>query len=694
MTETVRNPACMDQGRQGSQYAVPCLFLVALLSVVCPLFLPGYGLAGDTETVITSDSLEYFSDTKQYVARGSAQIARDDAFITAEEITYEETTSNVIAQGKVDYRDANTSMKAEKAEMNLERKTGKVFDANVFFAKKEKMAESLLEKKATGSKSYLDIASIKDHFYLSGEEIEKRGEDSYYSPSAVFTACDAPIPAWCFKGKNVTLDEDLKAGDASFKIKNIPVLYTPYLWAPILKTRETGLLMPIVSQSKTRGFGLHIPYFWAISENRDATFVLDEYSKRGIGTGLEYRFVEPGGVKGYGWVYHIKDSELNKDFWEIKGLYENRSADGLSGFLNLNILNEKEFYQQFSTHLQVRTQRFLESTGELNLPLRNSRFYLLAQYWIDLKQEADNVAQKLPETGYVLNYTKIGSSLISGSLAAANFWRDGGLSTSRIDFFPKLLHSFGTDFVVSQKAAVRGTAYSFYNEGNSTEGDVLRTAFQYDIVGHTRLYKRYGSFLHVLEPSVGYHFIYTSDNDLPVFDVTELYKKTSLIELDLLNRIIANGTEVATVRLTQGMDTYNGDRPLLPLRLELAMSKWVPMKLDTTYNLYTGSLETLSSELSLSVFKTTLSLGQTYNRLEDSMYLTAGLAFSPFQRVRVISSLAYDAKGGGLRDLNITSSYQRQCWGLRLEMVKQPGDYSIRLMFNLAGVGGESSKDN
>jgi len=691
VTKTFKNPPPIEKRRQDNQYAVTCLLFVVLLSVVCPLFLPEYSLAGETETVITSDTLEYFSETKKYVARGSVQIVRDDAFITADELTYDETTSDVIAKGKVDYHDAYTSMKAEKAEMNLERKTGKVFDANIFFAK-DKITERPLERKAD-KKSYVDIASIKDHFYLSGEEIEKRGENSYYSPSAVFTACDAPIPAWCLKGRNVSVEEGLKAKDASFKIKNIPVLYTPYLWAPILKTRETGFLMPTVSQSKSLGFGLHIPFFWAISENRDATFVLDEYSKRGIGTGMEYRFVEPGGIKGYGWVYHIKDTELGRDFWELKGLYENRSADGPGGFLNLNVLNEKDFYRTFSTQLETRTQRFLESTGELNFPMRNSRLYLLSQYWIDLKQDEGDVPQKLPEAGYVLNYTKMGSSLGSASLTAANIWRDGGLSTGRIDLYPKLLHSFGTDFVVSQQAGVRATAYSFYNEGSNTERDVLRTALQYDIVGHTRLYKRYASFLHVLEPSVGYHFISTSDNGLPVFDATELYKKTSLIEVSLLNRIITSGTEVATVRLTQGVDTYNGDRPFLPLKLEVAINKGVPIKLDTTYNIYTGSIDTLGSEISLSVFKTNLSFGQRYDRIQDIMFFAAGLEFSPFQRVRISSSIWYDAKGGGMRDMNIAMRYQRQCWGFRLEVIKKPGDYSMRLMFDITGISGESSKD-
>ncbi len=93
------------------------------------------------------------------------------------------------------------------------------------------------------------------------------------------------------------------------------------------------------------------------------------------------------------------------------------------------------------------------------------------------------------------------------------------------------------------------------------------------VVGHTRLYRKYGSFLHVIEPSVGYHYISASENNLPVFDVTDLFKRTSLIELSMLNRIITNGNEVATVRLTQEIDTYNSHHPFLPLKLDVAINK-------------------------------------------------------------------------------------------------------------------------
>jgi LPS-assembly protein len=634
-----------------------------------PLF-PAFSLAAEPETLITSDSLEYFHETKTYVAKGSVEVKKEDAVITADEMTYHEATSDIIAQGKVRYKDTDVSMKAEKAELNLETKTGKLFDADIF--------------------------SAKEHYYISGKEVEKKAENAYYSPSASITTCDAPVPAWCFRGKNVdaVLGDQVKARDASFRIKNVPVLYTPYLLAPLLAKRQTGLLMPSISQSESRGFGLKIPFFWVISENRDATFVLDTYSKRGIGQGLEYRYVQPDGLKGEWWLYHIRDRELDKDFWEFKALHENRYPGGFGGFLNINLLSEEDFYREYSSQLQTRAQRFLESTGEFNVPLNNSRLYLLSQYWIDLKNDTEDVSQRLPEAGYVLNYSKFGPSLFSASLTAANMWRDGGLSAGRMDFYPKLLHSFGRDFTVSQTAAVRATAYSFYRDDSVADSSVQRTAFEYDVVGHTRLYKRYGTFLHVLEPTIGYHFISSSENDLPVFDVTEVYKKTSLIELSLLNRLISKGNEVATVRLTQEIDTYNGDEPFLPLKLELGMNRWVPLRLEATYDVNSGMIETVNYDLSLNILKAGVTFGQTYNREEDIMVYKASAAFSPHKNISISSSIWYDAKGGGLRDLNVSMRYLRQCWGLRFDWYKTPEDYTMLVLFELAGVNMKPSTDN
>jgi LPS-assembly protein len=639
-------------------FFVTCIFFL-FFSVCCP----GRSHASEQPIAITAEKLEYFAAEKKYVAIGSVRVEKDGAVITSDRMIYYDASSDLVAEGDVKYDDENFFITAARAEVNMGSETGVLYDAEILY----KM----------------------DNYHLKGERIEKLGKDSYYSPDAAFTTCDAPLPAWCFRGKEVkaVIGERIRAKDVSFRIRGLPVLYSPYFSASLSTERKTGFLRPGFGHSDARGFELSLPFFWAIAENRDATFVLDGFSKRGVGTGLEYRFVRPGGISSNWWVYHIRDSELNKDFLEITALHEERHSDRMGGYLNINYVNEEEFYREFNPYREIRIQRFLESTGEINVPFENSRLYLLSQYRVDLGGGTNDVSQRLPEAGYVLNYSGLGHALVSASLDASHFWRDDGVSVLRTDVYPQILHSAGRDVVLSQKAALRGTSYSFYRQAAGEENSVLRAAFEYEAVGHTRFFRNYASFTHVIEPAIRYHFISSSEDDLPVFDSTELFGRTSEVEFSIVNRGMAGGRELLVLRLSQAIDTDGGDRPFLPLRLDAVIQYPLPLRMEATYDVHAGEMETVTSELAIPFFNGNLYVGERYNRKEDILMYTAGGEFSPHRSIQMAGSVWYDAERDGLRDLFLTLRYLRQCWGIKVEAVKRPGDFSLRVLVELLGLG-------
>lgn len=659
--KTVHAPSPFVLVKPGAQQVrILFFFLFVGYAYVCLFF----GVAGAEvpTTVVSSDTLEYFSETEKIIANGSVKIVRDDTIIHADTAVLFRKTSDVFARGNVLYEDTDMSLSASKAELNLDTETGILFDAELFYK--------------------------KENYRISADRLEKRGDGYFYSPDARFTTCDAPVPAWCFRGKQVHLRtmEGLNARDVSFQIKNIPVLYTPYVWAPVMSERKTGFLLPSVGYSTDRGLKISIPFFWAIAKNRDATVVLDSYSKRGIGTGIEYRFVNPGGIKSSWWAYHIRDSELKKHFWEMRALHEQGSRDHIGGFLSINYVNRKEFYDEFEPRFSIRTQRFLESTGEITTPLSHSRFYLLSQYSVDLQRDTGDVPQRLPEIGYVLNFTPLKNFQIASAATAVNMWRDDGLSVGRFDVYPQVLFSTGKDIVLTQRLGARGTAYAFYKNDDWPDDSIQRLAFEYDAVGHMRLMRTYESFTHILEPSLRYHFIYSSENNLPVFDSTELFKKTSRIELSLLNRMLVQGGEVATVRITQAYDAELGDRPFLPLSLQAHIKTPLPLIIDAAYDVHDGRLDAISSALSFRMYGIASSFGQRYNRKDDLLAFTTYLQFKPHRLIDVESGLWYDAKGEGVQDLHVIVRYMRQCWGLTYEFHKKPDDYSMTVKFSLRGL--------
>jgi LPS-assembly protein len=634
-----------------------CIFFAILLPTIHFSLFTDFCYAKE-ETVITSETLEYFEDTSTYVAKGSVKVSSEDKTIESDEMTYNVQTSDVIATGNVRYDDAETVFIASKMELNLERETGRLYDAEILFK--------------------------TDNYHVSGKEIEKRGEKSYFAPEATFSTCDEPTPAWSFKGKDVDLlvGERLKAKHVSFHIKDVPALYAPYFVLPFQTERETGFLMPIIDYSSSRGVHINIPFFWAISENKDATVILDMYTKRGIGEGLEYRYIEPSGTKGNWWLYHIKDTELNKDFLEVRSLHEQRSKEGLGGYLSINYVNREDFYRQFSPYLEIRTLRFLQSTGEISLPLKNSRMYLLSQYWIDLEGGMRPPPQRLPEAGYVLNPTKAGPFWFSGTATVTNFWRDEDVIGQRLDIYPRILYKLGNEIVLTQALGFRETVYSLHR---SEESSPHREAIEYSAVAHTSLIKRYNSITHVIEPSIGYTLITDSEN-LSLFDSTELFKKTSTVELSLINRFFNKGREFVILRASQAFDANLGDRPFLPFKLEVGIKRPVSLRIDTTYDVHEGKLDSINSDLRFSVSKGVILAGQRYNRLEDVIFYKAGFELTPYKPWYVRGNIWYDAEQKKVGDITLDLRYSGQCWGVNMGFVKRPHDYTFSVMFELKGI--------
>lgn len=661
-----------------------------LLSIAYCL-LPAMSLA----TIITSDYMEHFKEEDKFVAIGNVKIEKDGTVMYADKAVLYRKTSDAIATGNVIYEDDTALINSERAEVNLDTKTGKLYNALIFM----KEQKSKLQKDA------------KIGYWIKGEDVQKIKEGHYYASAATFTTCDAKAyvgrgagnssadkifsagsPDWCFKGSNV----DLKVGDkltaynVTYRVKGMPVLYSPYLWTPIKSKRETGFLFPLIGNSSQKGFQFSPSFFWAIDENKDATFLLDYYAKRGIGKGVEYRYLDFDN-KGKWYVYHLKDKELNKTFYEFKGSHEHQLGD-IRGFVDINYVNQEEFFKEFAHKRELRVQRFLQSTGEISLPLRNSRLYLLGQHWIDLQDTNAHVPQKLPELGYIVSTTGIGPLMFYMSSNITNFSREKEASGQRIDINPTLSHSSGDMVQFFQSLSLRET---FYNLTNAApyKSSAHRETFEYRAKALSRFMKRYESFTHIMEPSVSFNFI-PETHPMPVFDSTELFDKTSTAAVSLYNSATFKNYSLAS-NLSQSINFNAGDRPLSPTSLDIYFSGPFSLSLNMSYSLNTGKTETFNSSISAPLFKwLSLNLNEYYTRASKIMQYSAGISSTVTKNLSLSGNVYYDAKGQGVRDLTLRTVYNEQCWAIDLLFSRKPGygarppEYSLLFLINLKGLGG------
>jgi len=620
-------------------------------------------------TTITADLLEYFKDEDKYVATGNVRIEKEDAVLTADRVIFYHGTSDVEAAGNVVYIDAETVINTERAELNLDTKTGKLYSAIIFFK--------------------------KDNYWITGDGIEKIKENHYYAKTATFTTCDSEpscSPDWSFKGSNIDIivGRRLTARNVTFRIKDLPVLYSPYLWAPVKTERETGFLVPIIGTSSRKGFQFSQAFFWAIDEDKDATFYLDYYSKRGIGKGAEFRYITFNG-RGNWYAYHIRDRELKKDFYEVRGFNEYYFKN-IKGLIDINYVNHEDFYREYARTRDSRIQRFLQSTGEVSISFHRSRLYLLGQHWIDLKKlESSHVPQRLPEVGYVINPVNIGPMIFTMSSSLTNFHRDKGTDGQRLDLNPTLSYSFGDWVQLFQSISPRATFYNLKDETGYGKS-LHRETFEYRAKALSRLVKQYKTFSHILEPSIEYRFI-PDTRPVPLFDSTELFDRTSVAHLSLYNSISFRRLALSA-RITQPYDFNAGDNALQPTVLQASLSGPFTLNFDMTYDFNVQEVKTVNSDLSVQVVEgTTVTIGERYAKDARIMQYRVGIDSAITRNISVNADIWYDLKGGGLRESALRTRYSQQCWAMDLSLSRKPGDdirppeYSFMVLFELKGLG-------
>ncbi len=112
----------------------------------------------------------------------------------------------------------------------------------------------------------------------------------------VFTVCklkESKCPPWSLKAKEITHDKLKKTiyyKNATLKIYDIPIFYFPRFFHPDPTVkRQSGFLAPYFTSSNTIGTGSAIPYYWAISRNKDLTFTPKIYTKENPLLLAEYR---------------------------------------------------------------------------------------------------------------------------------------------------------------------------------------------------------------------------------------------------------------------------------------------------------------------------------------------------------------------------------------------------------------------
>jgi LPS-assembly protein len=244
-----------------------CVMVVLLLFTAAHHLVAAEAKLSKEAVTIDAETISYDKETDTFHAKGAVVISYSEGFLMADSASLNRKTEDVYAEGHVIVKSDEDFLDGEKIQFNIATKTGIAYKGNMFLE--------------------------KDHFYINGTRIIKQGVATYHITEATATTCEGDLPDWKLMGRelNVTVDGYGTLNHGRFLVKDIPILYIPFMFFPVKTSRQSGFLIPQISYSRDKfGTDIEIPFFWAISDHADATFYQRYMAKRGFKEGIEFRY--------------------------------------------------------------------------------------------------------------------------------------------------------------------------------------------------------------------------------------------------------------------------------------------------------------------------------------------------------------------------------------------------------------------
>lgn len=439
--------------------------------------------------------------------------AKGPVKMSAEKVTFDERTSSYLAEGEVVITRGDIKLQADQVRLFSETLVAEAEGKAVLSSPGQDIegARLIIDMKGQTGKIYKGTIFIRtNHFYLRGDEIEKTGADTYRMTKGSFTSCDGPNPAWAIAGDEmeVTVEGYGTVRNNTFRIKDVPVLWAPYMVFPVKFKRQSGLLTPMAGYSNRDGFVFSLPYFQTLGESADATMTFNFMSLRGLDLGLEFRYAltpESKGMLQFDYLFDDwKGSDLfdsgqnaaayNERYW-LRGMAD-QNLGPWTLRADLDIVSDQDYLREFTfghTGFISTNERFLEwfsrtldpetsltRTSRLNLTRSWSAWTFNAGliYYDNTATDNQTTLQTMPTISLDALRQEIGNTDIYFQLNSTytNYYRPEGSTGHLLDITPAIMYPFnvGSYLEVEPKVTLAARAYAVTLAENETDADDLK----------------------------------------------------------------------------------------------------------------------------------------------------------------------------------------------------------------------------
>lgn len=506
-------------------------------------------------------------DPGEHTLSGGFSVRFRDYRAWGDDLFYNEETERIRAEGSVVLMRGNEVLRGSRLELDLKTETASVFDVE---------------------------GNLGADYFFTGSAVHKLSDERFTILDAQFTACEATdgeTPDWSFRARKVDVNASgyAKTRGASFRVKNAPVVYMPYMLWPVKSSRVSGFLMPKPGFSTRRGPSLGLGYFWAINRSYDATFNVDLYAGAPAGAesafseepfwglGTEFRYRPAEGAAGIFDGYLIDDPEREEQRWRVRWNHvSNDLPGGFRGVVRVEDVSDFDFFRDFERRVDRNSRRQLYSTAfisanwanqSLNVQFDQRKTFITAEREVQLRQ--------LPEIEYKLRSTRLGQSPLYVKVKSSLNYLDTNRSPRRTSRYARanlepeisIPIPLATWFSVSLTAGGHLTWYgdslmtarerrAAMTDTDFRGEDLMRLipTARAEIVGpgFSRIFElgeggRFSRVKHVIQPRVVYAWFDDFEDRLriPLFDEIDNLRGLNVARFSLFNRLLAKPADPA-----------------------------------------------------------------------------------------------------------------------------------------------------
>ena len=230
-------------------------------------------VANDSQMLVQASEVDYDYNNSRVSAVGNVQLFYNGTSVEADRVIYDQKTKRLHAEGNIRMTDADGKITyAEIMDLSDDYRDGFVDSLRVDTEDQTRMAATRADR-SSGNYTVFE--------------------------NGVYTACapcrDDPKkpPLWQVKGARIIHDQQEKMlyfETAQLEFFGVPLAYMPYFSTPDPTVkRKTGFLMPGFSTYTAFGYGVEVPFYWAIAPDYDLTLNPRITSKQGLLMQAEFR---------------------------------------------------------------------------------------------------------------------------------------------------------------------------------------------------------------------------------------------------------------------------------------------------------------------------------------------------------------------------------------------------------------------